>query len=247
MAFIKLDDVSVSFPIFSSRTRSVKSAVISRLGGSLAAHDDTLVVHALQNITIELTKGDRLGLIGHNGAGKTTFLRVVSGAYPPIHGSAVVEGKMSSFTDITMGMEPEASGWQNIVFRCIFLGLTFREAKALAPSIAEFSELGEFLDLPVRTYSTGMFVRLAFAISTAVQPDIIVMDEMIGAGDQSFIEKSHRRITSLLDNTQILVIASHVDAILEAFCNKVLWLEKGRLKMLGPTAEVLSAYASTKK
>jgi ABC-type polysaccharide/polyol phosphate transport system ATPase subunit len=125
--------------------------------------------------------------------------------------------------------------------------LTFREAKALAPSIAEFSELAEFLDLPLRTYSAGMFVRLAFAISTAVQPEIVVMDEMIAAGDQGFIEKSHERISSLLGNTEILVMASQVDAILKMFCNKVLWLEKGRIKMLGPTVEVLTAYAGSKK
>jgi len=208
----------------------------------LASHNATTIVRALHNISLELNDGDRLGLVGHNGAGKTTFLRVVSGVYPALTGTALIEGKVSSFTDLTLGMEPEATGWQNIIFRCVFLGLTFSEAEALAPSIAEFSELGEFLDLPVRTYSSGMFVRLAFAISTSVQPDIVVMDEMIGAGDQSFIEKARTRIASLLDRARILVLASHNEPIIRSFCNKVLWLEKGQIKHLGPAEEILDMY-----
>ena len=139
-------------------------------------------------------------------------------------------------------MDPEATGWQNIVFRCVFLGLTFAEARALAPSIGEFCELGAYLDLPVRTYSTGMFLRLAFAISTSVQPDIVVMDEMIGAGDQNFIEKAQKRIGDLLERTRILVLASHSQAIIRSFCNKVLWLDHGQVKMFGPVDDVLLAY-----
>jgi ABC-type polysaccharide/polyol phosphate transport system ATPase subunit len=242
MARIALRDVTVVFPIFSSHTRSIRTAVFSRLGGSLAAHNDTVIVRALVNISLDLADGDRLGLVGSNGAGKTTFLRVVSGVYPPPAGEAIVEGKVSSFTDIGLGMDPEATGWQNIIFRCVFLGLTFADAKALAPSIGEFSELGGYLELPVRTYSTGMFVRLAFAISTAVHPDIVVMDEMIAAGDQSFIQKAQKRIADLLERTRILVLASHSMPIIRSFCNKVLWLEQGRIKMLGSVDEVLPAY-----
>ena len=242
MACISLRDVSVAFPIFSSHTRSIRTAVLSRLGGSLAAHNDTVIVRALQNISLDLVDGDRLGLVGANGAGKTTFLRVVSRVYPPLTGEAVIEGKVSSFTDIGLGMEPEATGWQNIIFRCVFLGLTFAEARALAPSIGEFCELGAYLDLPVRTYSTGMFLRLAFAISTAVQPDIVVMDEMIGAGDQSFIEKAKKRIGNLLERTRILVLASHSQPIIRNFCNTVLWLDHGKVRMFGLVDEVLPAY-----
>ena len=242
MARISLRDVSIAFPIFSSHTRSIRTAVLSRLGGSLAAHNDTVIVRALQSISLDLVDGDRLGLVGSNGAGKTTFLRVVSRVYPPLRGEAVIEGKVSSFTDIGLGMEPEATGWQNIIFRCVFLGLTFAEARALAPSIGEFCELGAYLDLPVRTYSTGMFLRLAFAISTAVQPDIVVMDEMIGAGDQSFIEKAQRRIGELLERTRILVLASHSQPIIRNFCNKALWLDHGQVRMLGCVDDVLLAY-----
>jgi len=242
MACISLRDVSIAFPIFSSHTRSIRTAVLSRLGGSLSAHNDTVIVRALQSISLDLIDGDRLGLVGSNGAGKTTFLRVISRVYPPLTGEAVIEGKVSSFTDIGLGMEPEATGWQNIIFRCVFLGLTFAEARALAPSIGEFCELGPYLNLPVRTYSTGMFLRLAFAISTSVQPDIVVMDEMIGAGDQSFIEKAQKRIGNLLERTRILVLASHSRPIISRFCNKALWLDHGQVKMLGPVDDVLLAY-----
>jgi ABC-type polysaccharide/polyol phosphate transport system ATPase subunit len=242
MARVALRNVTIAFPIFSSHTRSIRTAVLSRLGGSLAAHNDTVIVRALVNVSLDLADGDRLGLIGSNGAGKTTFLRVVSGVYPPLAGEAVVEGKVSSFTDIGLGMDPEATGWQNIIFRCVFLGLTFAQARALAPSIGEFSELGAYLDLPVRTYSTGMFVRLAFAISTSVQPDIVVMDEMIGTGDQSFIQKAQKRIGDLLERTRILVLASHSMPIIRNFCNKVLWLDQGQVKMLGSVDDVLPAY-----
>jgi ABC-type polysaccharide/polyol phosphate transport system ATPase subunit len=242
MARIALRDVTIAFPIFSSHTRSIRTAVFSRLGGSLAAHNDTVIVRALVNISLDLVDGDRLGLVGTNGAGKTTFLRVVSRVYPPLSGEAVIEGKVSSLTDIGLGMDPEATGWQNIVFRCVFLGLTFAEARALATSIGEFSELGAYLDLPVRTYSNGMFLRLAFAISTAVQPDIVVMDEMIGVGDENFIQKAQRRIDDLLKRTRILVLASHSQPIIRRFCNKVLWLEHGQVKMVGRVDDVLRAY-----
>jgi ABC-type polysaccharide/polyol phosphate transport system ATPase subunit len=244
MARITLRDVTIAFPIFSSQTRSIRTAVFARLGGTLLAHNDTVIVRALVNISLDLADGDRLGLVGSNGAGKTTFLRVVYGVYAPLAGEAVVEGKVSSFTDIGLGMDPEATGWQNIIFRCVFLGLTFAEARALAPSVGEFSELGAYLDLPVRTYSTGMFVRLAFAISTAVQPDIVVMDEMIAAGDEGFIDKAQKRIADLLERTRILVLASHSQPVIRNFCNKVLWLERGRVKMLGLVDDVLPAYES---
>src|SRR5262249_56223320 len=183
MARVAFHDVTVAFPIFTPHTRSIKTAVLTRLGGSPAAHNDTVIVRALLNISLDLVDGDRLGVVGHNGAGKTTFLRVVSGVYPPLTGEAVIEGKVSSFTDIGLGMDPEATGWQNIIFRCVFLGLTFAEAKALAPSIGEFCELGGYLCLPVRPLLTGLFLRLAFSISTAVHPDIVLMGEMIGAGE----------------------------------------------------------------
>jgi ABC-type polysaccharide/polyol phosphate transport system ATPase subunit len=213
-----------------------------RLGGRIATHDKLTVVRALEDIDLELKEGDRLGLVGHNGAGKTTLLRVISGVYRPQRGRVSVEGHLSSYTDIRLGMDSESTGWDNIIFRCVFMGLTFAQAKAAAPAIAEFSELGDYLNLPVRTYSSGMYVRLAFAISTHVQPEIMVMDEMIGAGDAAFIDKARKRIEGLLAKTKILVLASHDHSILRAFCNRVLWLERGKVQSIGSPQEVIAAY-----
>jgi ABC-type polysaccharide/polyol phosphate transport system ATPase subunit len=244
MARVCLEDVCVEFPIYTPHTRAIKASIFTSLGGRLATHNQTITVRALDNITLELNDGDRLGLVGHNGAGKTTLLRVISGVYPPVSGKVEVHGKLASYTDMMLGMDPEATGWQNIIFRCVFMGLTFSEAKALSPSIAEFSELGQYLDLPARTYSSGMYLRLAFAITTAVHPDILVMDEMIAAGDAQFLEKAQRRMGELLERARVLVLASHSEAILHAFCTKAVWLEKGRIRMQGSVADVLTAYTT---
>jgi ABC-type polysaccharide/polyol phosphate transport system ATPase subunit len=245
MAVIRLTDVSVRYPVFTPRTRALKNALLSRLGGTMRVHDNTVVVEALRGLHLELSDGDRLAVIGHNGAGKTTLLRVITGIYEPQQGTVDVQGHVSSFVDITLGMDPEATGWDNIVLRGVFMGLTFAQARALAPSIAEFSELGEYLDMPVRTYSTGMYMRLAFAITTSVQPEIIVMDEMIGAGDARFLDKAKERLDALLGQTRIVVLASHSDAILTRFCNKALWLEKGEPRAFGPVEDVLDRYRGT--
>ena len=242
MALVQFNNVTVDYPIFTSHTRSIKTALFSRLGGKLASHNNTVIVRALEEINVELNDGDRLALVGHNGAGKTTFLRVASRIYEPQIGSVDIQGNVSSFTDLTLGMDIEATGWENITFRCIFMGLTFAEARELAPSIAEFSELGDYLDMPVRTYSTGMFLRLAFAISTAIPHDIIVMDELINAGDASFADKAEKRLEQLIGNTNILLLATHFLGIVTKLCNKALWLEHGRIKALGPASDVLNAY-----
>ena len=242
MAHISIENVNVTFPIYTSHTRSLKADVATRLGGRMASHNQSVMVHALMGLNVQIKDGDRVGLVGHNGAGKTTFLRVVSGVYVPETGRITVSGRVAAFTDIALGMDPEASGWDNITFRCVFMGLTFGEAKRLAPAIAEFSELGDYLDVPVRTYSSGMFMRLAFAISTSIYPDIVVMDEMIGAGDQRFIEKAKKRIDELLSQSKILVIASHDTALMKSLCNKVLWMEKGELKAAGDPQLIIQQY-----
>jgi len=244
MVHVVLDNVSLEYPIYTAHTRALKTAVISRLGGRLATHDQTTIIQALSGISLDLEAGDRLCVIGHNGSGKTTLLRVISGAYQPQIGEVDIAGTVSSFTDITLGMDPEATGWENIIFRCIFMGMTFAEARQLAPSLAEFTDLGEYLDFPVRTYSSGMFMRLAFAIATSVTPDIIVMDEMIGTGDVQFIQKAQQRLNELLSNTKILVIATHNQEIGRQFCNKGLWLEKGKIKNFGSVQSVLDDYLS---
>lgn len=245
MAHVKFDNISVSFPIYTAHTRSLKVDLTSRLGGRLASYNQSISVQALSNISLDLADGDRIGLIGHNGAGKTTFLRVVAGVYEPDQGQASIEGKIAALTDISLGMDPEATGWDNITFRCVFMGLSFADAKRLAPQIAEFSELGEYLQVPVRTYSSGMFVRLAFAISTSIYPDIIVMDEMISVGDQRFIDKAKKRIQELLDRSKILVLASHDLGLIKSVCNRVLWLEKGKVRAMGDPEMIVGEYLAS--
>ena len=242
MSRITLRQVVLDFPVASASAVSLQLRLYHALGGELADHDSTIVVRALKDIDLDLQDGDRLGLIGHNGAGKTTLLRVLAGVYAPSSGQATIEGRVSSLTDLTLGMDLEATGWDNISFRCIFMGRTFREARELAPEIAEFSEIGEYLKLPVRTYSTGMLLRLAFAISTAVHPEILIMDEMISAGDARFRDKAKQRIADMLGRTRILVLASHDLATVGELCNKVVWLEHGTIRDLGPPDAVIPRY-----
>jgi ABC-type polysaccharide/polyol phosphate transport system ATPase subunit len=242
VARISLRRVVVEFPIINASSRSLQLRLYQALGGKLTSHHRTVVVRALDGIDLELNDGDRLGLIGANGSGKTTLLRVLAGVYPPRPGSATIEGSISSFTDITLGMDPEATGWDNIVFRCLFMGLSLREARRLSPVIAEFSELGNYLDLPIRTYSAGMSLRLAFSISTSIDPDILIMDEMISAGDLQFIEKAKRRLHEVIGKANILALASHDLQMIRSICNKVVWLEHGVIKKTGQSDAVVTAY-----
>jgi ABC-type polysaccharide/polyol phosphate transport system ATPase subunit len=248
MAKIELVDVTVDIPVYNMRGRSLKSMVFRRaVGGNVRAREqgDVVVIRALEKVSATFSSGDRIGLIGHNGAGKTTLLRVMSGVYAPTTGSARIEGDVSALTDIMTGMDLEATGYDNIIYRSILLGHSKSQAKELVPEIESFSELGEYLNLPVRTYSTGMIMRLAFAITTSVRPTILIMDEMISVSDASFIEKARVRLRGLISNANIFVISSHVESVIREFCNRVLWLEHGKVVMDGPSDDVLDAYHKT--
>ncbi len=244
MASIILERVTVDFPIYNAKKRSLKSELIRRtVGGHIEAIDDNHVsVMALRDISLTLRDGDRLGLVGHNGAGKSTLLRVLSGVYEPPIGRVTIEGSISSLTDMMMGMDIEATGYENILLRSVFLGLSVKQANANIDEIEKFTELGQFLKLPMRTYSSGMMVRLAFAISTAVTPEILIMDELIGAGDAAFINKAEARMNGLIGRTHILVLASHSEDMIRRLCNKAALMNEGKLLMLGPVDEVLAAY-----
>lgn len=242
MTHIKLQNVGVTFSIYNTKTRSVRNKIMKAIGGSIKSIDHTIYVKALNNINLEINQGDRIGLIGHNGAGKSTLLKILSGIYEPTEGIAEIKGHISSLTDITLGMDPESSGYENIIMRCIFMGLSFKEAKSKVKEIVNFSELSEYIDLPTRTYSTGMYLRLAFSIATSVVPSILIMDEMIGAGDASFIEKARQRTIELIKGTKIMVISSHDPQIMLDICNRGIWMEKGKIRMDGKIEEVIKAY-----
>jgi len=244
MASIELERVTVDFPIYNARKRSLRAELIRRtVGGHIEATDETHVsVMALRDVSLSLKDGDRLGLVGRNGAGKSTLLRVLSGVYEPPVGRVSINGSLSSLTDMMMGMDGEATGYENILLRSVFLGVSVKEARRSIPEIEEFTGLGNFLKLPMRTYSSGMMVRLAFAISTAMTPEILIMDEIIGAGDAAFFLKAEARLNRLIGGTRILVIASHSDGMLQRLCNKAALMEEGSLRMIGPVDDVLAAY-----
>ena len=191
MVFVQARDVCVDYNIYSARGRSIKNELFRTVGGGIKVGDDSrVVVNALQNISLSLRPGDKVALIGGNGAGKSTLLKVLAGIMEPSAGELRLSGRVSSLLDMSMGMDPEATGYENIIMRSVFLGASFAEAKARVPEIESFCELGDYLHFPMRTYSTGMSLRLSFAIATSVQPEILVLDEMIGTGDESFSAKA---------------------------------------------------------
>lgn len=244
MSVIHLQNVSVEFPIYNSTSRSLKNRVLSiATGGKIERRSDRLViVRGLDNVSLTFRDGDRIGLIGHNGSGKTTLLRVLSGIYIPTHGSSVIKGHCVSLIDIRLGIDPDATGRENIRLRAAMMGMSPAEINENFDQIAEFSGLGEFLDVPFRTYSTGMQLRLAFATSTAVRPEILIMDEWLSTGDEDFKERANTRMRELVDSTKILVLASHSKELMKKNCNKIIWLEHGRIKMEGSPDEVLASY-----
>lgn len=245
MAYLELIDVGVDFPIFSSRSRGVLNTVLGKASGPQRVDNDAgghLRVHALRDINLRLQNGDRVGLIGANGAGKSTLLKVLSGVYEPTAGVLRCEGSVSSLIDLMLGMDPDANGYDFIIMRGIVMGRSKREARQMIPDVEEFSELNEYLHLPVRTYSSGMLLRLAFAVATSSVPDILLMDEMIGVGDARFLEKAKVRLDRLMRQVKVLVLASHSDSILQSFCNKGLVMVDGRIQFQGDIPECLAWY-----
>lgn len=244
MSFIRLKNVSVEFPIYNSSSRSFKNRVLSvATGGKIERRSDrTVIVRGLDDVSISLNDGDRVGLIGHNGSGKTTLLRILSGIYTPTKGSAVIDGHAVSLININLGIDPDATGRENIRLRCAMMGMYPKEIAAKFNAISDFSGLGEFLDMPFRTYSSGMQLRLAFAASTSINPEILIMDEWLSTGDEDFKERANGRMRNLVDETKILVLASHSKELLLKNCNRVIWLEHGRVKMDGSPHEVLATY-----
>jgi lipopolysaccharide transport system ATP-binding protein len=230
MAHISANRICVEFPIWSPSRRSLKSAVVrATTGGRLARETSTrVVVQALADLSFEFSRGDRIGLVGHNGSGKTTLLRVLSGIYEPVRGRLDVSGRVSSLLDLSLGMDHEATGYENIVLRGVLMGLSPVEIEGKVDEIAEFSELGDYLSMPIRTYSSGMLLRLAFAVSTSVASEILLLDEWLSVGDAGFREKAERRLLELIESSAIVVLASHDENLIRRFCSRMLRLEHGR-------------------
>lgn len=240
---IDVEDASVDFPIFDAKSRSLKKAFMGRAGGAIGRNtSDVVVVEALRDITLHLREGDRIGLVGHNGAGKSTLLRLLSGIYEPTRGYADIRGRVAPVFDLGVGMDPEISGYENIIIRGLFLGQTRKQMLAKMDEIADFTELGDYLDMPLRTYSTGMRVRVAMGVVTSIDPEILLLDEGIGAVDAEFMRKARSRLQALVERSGILVFASHSNEFLAQLCDSALWIDHGRVRMHGGIEEVVRAY-----
>lgn len=243
---ILLNDVNVDIPVFNSQGRSLKKAVMGfATGGKIGLTESgKTIVRSLENINLEISPHERVGLVGHNGAGKSTLLRVLGKVYAPSSGKCIIEGKIGSLIDISLGIDGEATGIENIFLRAALLGIPKREVELALDDIIEFTQLGSFIEMPVRTYSTGMHMRLAFAVSTMISPDILLMDEWLSVGDQSFQVQAERRLNKLIERSNVLIIASHSRDLIEKCCTRVIWLEHGKIKMDDDPKIVCKSYFS---
>jgi lipopolysaccharide transport system ATP-binding protein len=248
MAHVEVSGVSVDFPIYHARSRSLKHTVLQaakgRRGSSRFGEDKQkrVVVQALRDISFTLKDGDRLGLVGSNGAGKTTLLRTLAGIYEPVLGRVHVVGSVSALLDPTLGMNLELTGRENIGLRGLINQMSPAEIARLEEDVREFSELGDFIDLPVRFYSSGMVVRLGFALATAIHPQVLMMDEWLLAGDSAFLEKARHRLEHMVRGAEVLILSSHMTDVVLKWCTRVLWLDQGRIRADGPAREVLEQY-----
>ncbi|MCA7085499.1 ABC transporter ATP-binding protein [Cupriavidus sp. DB3] len=230
-SYLIANEISVEFPIYENSHRSLKKAVLNlttggRIGQDAGRH---AIVTALDQLSFRIGDGERVGLVGHNGSGKTTLLRTLSGVYAPVRGKLETRGKIASLLDVSMGLDPDATGFENIYLRGIIDGLKPATIRSKIDEIADFSELGEYLNLPVRTYSSGMMLRLAFAISTSVEADILIMDEWLSVGDADFNAKAAKRLERLIGNASILVLASHDAQLVDRICTRRIVMEHGRI------------------
>jgi lipopolysaccharide transport system ATP-binding protein len=229
MTSIVADNIVVEFPIYGGKSRSLKHTFVRAATGGLLARNaaERVVVRALNELSFHFVEGDRIGIVGHNGSGKTTLLRVIAGAYEPVSGTISVVGKVATMISMTLGMDPESTGYENIFLRATVMGFKPSQIAPLADEIAEFSELGDYIHMPLRTYSSGMAMRLAFAVSTSVSADILLMDEWLSAGDAAFSVKAQVRLSSLVDRAKLLVLASHDEKLIQKICNKIMRLDHG--------------------
>ena len=243
MSSIYLENVNLIFNVW--REKRIRDIIIP--GSKKFSDFENGSVHAIKDVTLSLKEGDRLAIIGHNGAGKSSLLKLIAGIYPPTTGTLKVNGAVSSMFELATGFEMEQSGWNNIYLRGLMLGQKPDEIKKKMREIADFSELGSFLNMPVKYYSSGMFVRLAFSISTAIEPDILLLDEIIAAGDAAFLDKANRRLKDMVHIAKIMVLVTHSMQSAVDMCNRCIWMERGRVIKFGDPQEVVDAYLSNAK
>ncbi|MFT8718642.1 ABC transporter ATP-binding protein [Acetobacter sp.] len=256
-AFIRLENLTLDFPIFHGGARSLKKSLFGKVkrplmqrkagqtGGEVRMSEDTpgvVEVRALNDVSLTIRSGERVGLIGHNGAGKSTLLRVLGGIYLARPGMVTVHGSVETLIDTNSGMNPALTGRENIYLQAQHKALRSSQLKALEQDVESFAELGDFMDLPVKLYSSGMAIRLGFGLATAIAPQILLMDEWFMAGDAKFQDKALDRLANVVNGAEILVITSHSLSILAEWCTRIIWLEAGRVRMDGPTHDVLTAY-----
>ena len=242
-AAIEVASVSLDFPLYHASGRSLKKMVMSTVTGRMGADaKHRVVVQALRDVSLSLSSGDRLALIGHNGAGKTTLLRTIAGIYEPFQGHIRVTGTLNALLDANLGMNMDLTGLENIRLRGLYNGLGHAEIARLQEDVREFAELGEFMGLPVRIYSSGMLVRLGFALATAIRPQVLLMDEWFLAGDAAFMEKARARLEDMVRGAEILVLSTHSTKVIMEWCTRVIWMDQGRIKADGPPFEVLDQY-----
>jgi len=246
VVYIKINNASVNIPLYdvsSKRFFSLsKSTEKIKVGGNKIINNKSLKVQALKNITLEISEGDRVGLIGHNGAGKTTFLKLISGIYKQDHGSLDIQGSISSLMKPHEVFLEDATGYENITRMLYYFKQDFSDFEKLKREIADFTELGENLNLPVKTYSTGMLIRLSFSIATSFVPEITLVDEDFGGGDKDFYEKAKKRMDDYMDKSSILIIASHNNDIIKSYCNKCILLNKGEVVLFDETSKVIQRH-----
>jgi len=229
MAKIVFQNVSLSYSIYDARSTSLRNALVKIGTGGLLEKSGTnsVSVKAIDNVSFEINKGDSVGLIGHNGSGKTTLLRTIAGIYTPISGKIIREGSISSIIELGAGMEGELTGYENIIRIALLMGLSKTLIISKIPEIEEFTELGDFLAMPARTYSAGMTMRLMFAVATCIKPNILIVDEMFATGDAAFQKKAYDRMNNLINDAEIFVFASHSEALIKKFCNRLFYLDHG--------------------
>lgn len=244
MAYLRPRDVSVEFPIYQGGSRSLKKAVLAVSSQGNLARDayHRITVRALSQLSFDLEDGDRLAVIGGNGAGKTTLLRVLAGIFEPTQGRLFASGRVSALLNPSVGLDPDSTGRENIILRGVYLGIHPREMRTRIDNVATFAELGSYLDLPVRTYSAGMMIRLAFAVSTCVPTEILLMDEWLSAGDAHFLARARERMANFVRSSKIMVLASHSMSLVEEWCNRGILLEQGRIVASGPVREIVARY-----